>query len=445
MRRIILMMVAAVTVLTSSIPVKVACIGDSITYGACIEDRENDSYPSVLQGLLGNDYEVRNFGFSARTMLDKGDYPYMNEKMYQEVKEYLPDIITIMLGTNDSKPHNWAHKDDFYNDYVRMVRELQSLVTHPRIYVCLPPAVVKDNFGITENVVLNEVTPLVRKVAADRWLDIIDTRTPTEGRTDLYTKDGVHPAPAGASAIAHAIYDGLSLRGDTGKPGKRVLFIGDSITDDDWGKKDGWEVHKRQHYDMNHIYGHGYVLDIAQYYMTKYPERKYQFYNRGISGNQMRNLVERWDNDVTPMHPDVLTVFIGINDSHAADITIDNFDFEGWEKSYRSLIGKAKAANPDVRILMAKPFIQNIGAQNINGHYQRRIPIVQRMGEIIDKIAADCGCVVLDFDRIIGDAIAADKSGDAKYWCWDGIHPTMAGHKLMADHWIRKAKKAKIM
>lgn len=436
---------AAIAVLTSSIPVKVACIGDSITYGACIEDRENDSYPSVLQGLLGSDYEVRNFGFSARTLLDKGDHPYMNEKMYQEVKEYMPDIVTVMLGTNDSKPHNWAHKEEFYDNYVKMVRELQALKTHPRIFICLPPAVVKDNFGITEAVVLNEVTPLVRKVAADRWLDIIDTRSVTEGRIDLYTQDGVHPAPAGAKAIAHAIYDGMSLRGNTGKPGKRVLFIGDSITDDDWGKKDGWEVHKRSHYDMNHIYGHGYVLDIAQHYMTRYPERNYMFYNRGISGNRMVQLAERWDDDVTPMHPDVLTVMIGINDSHASDITLDSFDFDGWERTYRSLLDKAIAVNPDVRIVLAKPFIENIGAQNIMGHYQRRISIVKRMGEIVDRIAADYGCVMIDVDKIISKAISTDRSGDAKYWSWDGIHPTMAGHKLIADEWIRKAEKAKIM
>lgn len=444
MRRLILVMMA-VLVLTSSIPVKVACIGDSITYGACIEDRDHDSYPSVLQGLLGSDYEVRNFGFSARTMLDKGDYPYMNEKMYQEVKEYLPDIVTIMLGTNDSKPHNWAHKDEFYDNYVRMVRELQELTTHPRIYICLPPAVVKDSFGITENVVLNEVTPLVYKVAADRWLDVIDTRSVTEGRSELYVADGVHPNPSGAAAIAKCIYDGMSLRGDTGKPGKRVLFIGDSITDDDWGKKDGWPVHKRQHYDMNHIYGHGYVLDIAQYYMTKYPERGYKFYNRGISGNRLVNLNERWDDDVTPVHPDVLTIAIGVNDTSVSIASYESFDFEGWEKMYRGLIDKALAANPEVKILLAKPFIADIGAQHIWGHYQMRLPIISRIGEIIDRMASDYGCIVLDFDQVMYDAIAKDKSGDAKYWSWDGIHPTMAGHKLMADHWIRKANKAKIM
>lgn len=444
MKRTIIMLMAAVMVLTSSIPVKVACIGDSITYGATIEDRENNSYPAVLQGLLGSGYEVRNFGFNARTVLQNGDYPYMKEDMYQEVKDFEPDIVTIMFGTNGSKTHNWVHKDDYYNDYVTMVRELQSLRTHPRIYVCIPPVVPEDKWAISDSVIVNEVTPLLRKIAADRWLDIIDMRPVLLGRMDCFSNDHVHPNAKGAAELAKAVYDGLSLRADT-KPGKRVLFIGDSITDDDWGKKDGWEVHKRQHYDMNHIYGHGFVLDIAQHYMTKYPERNYKFYNRGISGNRINNLADRWDDDVTPVHPDVLTILIGINDTHAAGVTYDTFDFDGWEKTYRSLIDKARAANPDVRILIGKPFIEKIGAQDILGSYDRRVGTVRRMGEIVEKIAKDYGCIVLDFDEVIGNAIARDKSGDGKYWSWDGIHPTMAGHKLMADEWIKKARKAKIM
>ena len=87
--------------------IKVACVGNSITYGSGIKDRANHSYPSVLGRLLGSKYEVQNFGFSARTLLNKGDHPYMKETLFQKALNYQPDIVVIKLGTNDSKPINW--------------------------------------------------------------------------------------------------------------------------------------------------------------------------------------------------------------------------------------------------------------------------------------------------------------------------------------------------
>lgn len=84
--------------------VKVACVGDSITEGLC--STEGQSYPTQLQEILGSDFEVKNFGVSGRTLLKKGDYPYWNESAYTESKNFLPDVVIIMLGTNDTKPQN---------------------------------------------------------------------------------------------------------------------------------------------------------------------------------------------------------------------------------------------------------------------------------------------------------------------------------------------------
>ena len=87
--------------------IKVACVGNSITEGFGLENPSVESYPAVLQSLLGNNYEVENFGLSARTLLMKGDLPYMKEQRFKDALEFLPDIVTIKLGTNDSKPYNW--------------------------------------------------------------------------------------------------------------------------------------------------------------------------------------------------------------------------------------------------------------------------------------------------------------------------------------------------
>ena len=96
--------------------IKIACIGNSITYGVGTRNPAKDSYPAVLGQMLGDGYEVRNFGVSARTMLMKGDNPYMKEERYRQALDYNPDIVTIKLGTNDTKPQNWRYKSDFKKD-----------------------------------------------------------------------------------------------------------------------------------------------------------------------------------------------------------------------------------------------------------------------------------------------------------------------------------------
>ena len=88
-------------------PTRVACIGNSITYGYGLKNRSEECYPAVLGIMLGENYTVENFGISARTLLNKGDHPYMQEKLFTEARAFHPDIVIIKLGTNDTKPHNW--------------------------------------------------------------------------------------------------------------------------------------------------------------------------------------------------------------------------------------------------------------------------------------------------------------------------------------------------
>jgi len=436
--RFILMAIAAFLLLTSSRPVRVACIGDSITYGSGIEDRENQSYPAVLQNLLGDGYEVRNFGYSARVMLLDGDYPFMKEGMYQEAKDFLPDIVTIMLGTNDSKPHNWKHGDKFYHDYLLMVDELRRLPSHPTIYLCLPPKAAKDNYGICDSTIVSGVIPEVKKVADYRWLDIIDTYSTLANNPEKFP-DGIHPNPEGAAMLAEAIFKAFEKRGDTGRQGKRVVFIGDSITDGDWGKADGKQSEDRNSYDLNHTYGHGYQAFCAAHFLAKYPERKYKFFDRGISGNRLEDLAKKWDKDVMALHPDVLSILVGVNDTWRK--TYDDMDFVAWEKTYRELLDKTLAEYPDTRIVLCTPFLEKVGAISRREEFDGEKKAVEKLAEIVRSIAKDYNATLVPFDTLIADLVATDRSGDEKYWTWDGIHPTYAAHSKMADLWIKSTKK----
>ena len=118
--------------------VKVACIGNSITYGAFIANRDQNSYPAQLQAYLGDGYEVRNYGVSGRTLLTQGDYPYVKTKEYIESQNFQPDIVLIKLGTNDTKPQNWKYKDEFMADYQHLIDSYKALNSHPRIILLTP-------------------------------------------------------------------------------------------------------------------------------------------------------------------------------------------------------------------------------------------------------------------------------------------------------------------
>ena len=191
---------------------RVACVGNSITYGHGIPNREQCSYPAVLGRLLGSGYEVRNFGISARTLLMKGDRPYMNEPIYQEALAYNPDIVTIKLGTNDTKPFNWQYGDEFKDDLRTLIRSFQALSSHPRIILCTPIPGGREDWGINDSTLVASVIPYIREVADELSLEVVDLHTAfTPYQHLLY--DRVHPNADGAAVIAHVIAEALLKEG----------------------------------------------------------------------------------------------------------------------------------------------------------------------------------------------------------------------------------------
>lgn len=192
---------------TYKAPVKVACIGDSITAGSGAGPGR--SYPAQLQEMLGDKWKVGNYGVSGRTLLKKGDFPYWKEAKYQEALKSEPDVVIIMLGTNDTKPQNWAHEQEFVADYTELVKSFQALPGKPRVYVCRPCPVPGDgNFGINEKN-LKEWIKRIDKLAKDMDLGVIDMHEALEGK-DALLPDRVHPNTEGAGKMAEAAYEVLT-------------------------------------------------------------------------------------------------------------------------------------------------------------------------------------------------------------------------------------------
>jgi lysophospholipase L1-like esterase len=191
--------------------VRVACIGDSITYGDGVEDREKNSYPAVLNRLLGDRFEVRNFGVGGTTLLKKGDKPYWQEAAFAEAGKYNPQVVLIKLGTNDTKPQNAEHLDEFEQDLREMVRYFGKLPAQPKVWLCLPAPVYETRWGINEKTLTDEVIPSILKVAEDNRLPVIDLYAALANRPSLFP-DKIHPNAAGAALIAQTIHDALVMR-----------------------------------------------------------------------------------------------------------------------------------------------------------------------------------------------------------------------------------------
>ena len=204
--------------------IRVACIGNSITDGHGIDLAPANGYPAQLQKLLGDGYWVKNFGVSARTMLNKGDYPYMNEMAWRDALAFKPDVVIIKLGTNDSKPENWQYGSEFRQDLEQMITTLRpdlaqtakkgkkskkakqgSTEGTPKIYLCTPIPAFKPTWNINDSVIANAIIPIQQEVAKKYGLQIIDLHTLYAGDGNKMLTDGIHPDARGARRMAEII------------------------------------------------------------------------------------------------------------------------------------------------------------------------------------------------------------------------------------------------
>lgn len=197
--------------------IKVACVGNSITYGAFIEDREQNSYPAQLQMFLGDGYEVKNFGVSGTTLLHKGDFPYIKTHEYARSLEFNPDIVLIKLGTNDSKPQNRIHLGEYKQQYLQLIDAYQQLSSRPRVILLTPVrCFIPGTNTICDSVIQAAITPAIREIAVERNLEIINLYHIYGNEWDeALMPDRLHPSAAGAERIATKIFRVLSFREET--------------------------------------------------------------------------------------------------------------------------------------------------------------------------------------------------------------------------------------
>ncbi len=202
--------------------------------------------------------------------------------------------------------------------------------------------------------------------------------------------------------------------------GTRLLFQGDSITDMGRGRTE----------DPNHLLGHGYAFLIAAREAADFPARNLTVLNRGISGNTSADLAARWKADTLDLDADVLSVLIGTNDlgqNFRKDLP---FSIEDYEATFRRLLTDATAARPDLKLILGEPFI-GLGKETLT-RFDERKAAMRSMRDVVSQLADDFHAPVVHYQMMFD---AAAERAPMEYWIWDGIHPTFAGHRLMADEW----------
>ncbi len=196
--------------------IKVACVGNSITYGSMISNREMNSYPAQLQGLLGEGYEVRNFGYPGRTAISSGDFAYVKTPEYKASLEFMPDIVFVKLGTNDSKMAHMKHIDEFVESYKAIINSYRALPSSPRIILLTPMrSYYPEGESISEVRMQKNIRPLVEQIAYEEGLEIFDTHSlfGKEFRGEL-VPDEIHPSSIGAGVMARNFYRYLATERD---------------------------------------------------------------------------------------------------------------------------------------------------------------------------------------------------------------------------------------
>ncbi|MBQ6989214.1 MAG: prolyl oligopeptidase family serine peptidase [Alistipes sp.] len=191
--------------------IKVACVGNSITYGAGINNREQNSYPAQLQAFLGDEYEVRNFGVSGTTALYNGITPYINTESYKESLEFNPDIVFIKFGTNDAGVRNNKFRAAFGEDYRKVVDTYRNLPSKPRVILLTPIRSFLPEYH-PDDVIVKEIIPIINLVAYERNLDIINLHNLYGDKWQQHLMpDKLHPSSIGAAEIAAKLYHYLNV------------------------------------------------------------------------------------------------------------------------------------------------------------------------------------------------------------------------------------------
>ena len=198
---------------------RVACIGDSITWGFTLLNPWKQSYPALLQQMVGEEYEVRNFGYNDASARFDADTPYVRKEVYRKSLAWNPDLVLLMLGTNDTKKRNWD-PDIFRRDYRRLVESYLALPSSPRVVLIapIPISLIKGValLGVYPGPLETGVRPAVHEIGKEMGLQVVDLVDVFHGGS--YCIDGVHPQREGTRLMAERIYQEVFGQNETHQP-----------------------------------------------------------------------------------------------------------------------------------------------------------------------------------------------------------------------------------
>ncbi len=209
--------------------------------------------------------------------------------------------------------------------------------------------------------------------------------------------------------------------------GKVILFQGDSITDGNRLKDNEW--------DLNHQMGHGYAYIVNGTLGAKFPEKNLKFINKGISGNRICDLYARWNEDAIRIKPDILSILIGINDWEQIRCHGKGSDAVSFEKIYRQLLDDAKNNNPDIKFVLIEPFGLPVGERGKNP--EEMFSLLKGYQDATKRVAEDYGAIFIPLQEKFNEL---SEKYSPEYWNWDGVHPTVCGHQIIAEEWMKRVE-----
>ncbi len=439
----------AATAGASAQTVRVACVGDSITYGATLKDRAANNYPAQLGRWLGTGYTVRNFGLNATTMLHQGDLPYFKQPIYSAALEFKPDLLVINLGANDSKHpgdgslnatdavNNWQYSTNFVADYKELIAAFQKANPAVKPVRALPTPDYPGSWGINERTIREEMTPMLRTVAKDTGATLIDLHAALAGKPELFP-DTVHPNDAGAKLMAAEVYRVLTGHQASGVSDgaakllldRRVLWLGDSITQD------------------------GNFVSFVEYYLDRdFPQAKLDIVSIGLGSETVSRLTEkshpfprpcvfeRLQRALDAVKPTMVVACYGMNDGIYHPQRPEYL--KAFQDGIHRLSAMVHAAGAELILLTPPPFdapasrsvrpesASDFGFDHPFAGYDS---VLGDYSAWEKSLPASEARLVVDLHSALNGAITGLRRQNPQYkFTGDGVHPQLFGHLLMAQ------------
>lgn len=416
--------------------IRVACVGDSITAGYGLEHPERDAYPARLAQLLGHGWEVRNFGVSARTLMQAGDLPYDKEPACADALAWKPQIVVIALGTNDTKDWNIGrHPDDFVPSYHALIARFRQANPAARIFLCLPPPAFPAAMNIRETVLAASILPRIREVAAAEHLPLIDLHT--EFFSDCADfPDRIHPDPAGARKLAEIVYGEImtatqpqpkSLATDVNTaviPVPRLEF--DSYN---WWRRHAAELDAQQEIDpeivligdsITHFWA-GLPFDPRRNGPAAWARTfgSHRVLNLGFGWDRTQNVLWRLDHgEFEHVHPRVIVLHIGTNNLAGTENSCPNTPPE-IVAGILAICDRVQARAPEAELVVMAVFPR--GRTSADGAR----PVIKEINTLLaQKLAGRAHTRLLD----IGSRFLADDGSIPEAIMPDALHPSELGY-----------------